>query len=79
MTPPQAEVLVKGMAAGKVQLALRNPLDNLKAPVMAEPVAVAAPALAPVMTKPVVRRRAPASNGSVIVIRGVVATVEKAM
>ena len=79
MTPSQAEVLVKGMTAGKVQLALRNPLDNTKTPVVAEPVAMAAPVLPPVMAKPIVRRRAPANDGGVIVIRGVAATVEKAM
>ena len=79
MTPAQAEVLVKGMSAGKVQLALRNPLDNNKTPIAAEPVAMAEPVLPAVMAKPVARRRAPANDGSVIVIRGVAATVEKAM
>ena len=79
MTPAQAEVLVKGMAAGKLQLALRNPLDNNKSPVMAEAVAEAAPVPAPVMPKPVVRRRAPANDSSVTVIRGVAVTVEKGL
>lgn len=79
MTPAQAEVLVKGMAAGKLQLALRNPLDNNKTPVMAEAVAEAAPVPAPVMPRPVVRHRAPANDGSVTVIRGVAVTVEKGM
>ena len=79
VSPAQAEVLVKGMAAGKVQLALRNPLDNHKEAVLAEPVAMAEPVLPRVLAKPVVHRRAPASSGSVIMIRGVEATVEKAM
>ena len=79
VSPAQAEVLVKGMAAGKVQLALRNPLDNHKEPVMAEPVAMAEPVLPHVLAKPVVHHRAPANSGSVIMIRGVEATVEKAM
>ena len=58
MTPEEAEKLVKAKTEGQLQLALRNPLDNQKKPLAAEPVAMAAPpAPAPVaVPKPVVRR-----------------------
>ncbi|MHA3887868.1 Flp pilus assembly protein CpaB [Stutzerimonas degradans] len=65
MTSEEAEQLVKAMTEGRLQLALRNPLDNQKKPVAAAP-AAAPVAVAP---KPVVRRRAPADSG-VTIIRG---------
>jgi len=63
MGSEEAEVLVKAMSEGRLQLALRNPLDNQKRP--AAPPVAAAVAVAP---KPVVRR-APVDVG-VMVIRG---------
>ncbi|MDX5373759.1 MAG: Flp pilus assembly protein CpaB [Pseudomonadaceae bacterium] len=70
MTPQEAEILVKAMAEGRLQLALRNPLDNQKRPPEPAPVAeLPAPAAGPApQPKPVVRR----SNGGagVTVIRG---------
>ncbi|WP_439862112.1 Flp pilus assembly protein CpaB [Pseudomonas sp. MBLB4136] len=78
MTGEEAEVLVKAQSEGKLQLALRNPLDNQKKPeptvAAAEPaVPVATPAPAPV--KRVVRRR---SGGSgVTIIRGTDVEVTK--
>lgn len=67
MTPEEAEVLVKAQTEGKLQLALRNPLDEHKKPeVKPEPVVVAPPA-----PKPVVRRRSSGdAMGQVIIIRG---------
>ncbi|NQD94127.1 Flp pilus assembly protein CpaB [Pseudomonas sp. CrR25] len=70
MTSEEAEELVKAQTEGKLQLALRNPLNNQKKPeAVGAPVAmVAAPAPAPVAAKPVVRR----SGGGVgvTIIRG---------
>lgn len=66
MTPEEAEILVKAMAEGRLQLALRNPLDNQKRPPEPEPVA-AQPAPAP-KPKPVVRRSQ--GGAGVTVIRG---------
>ncbi|VVO17635.1 Flp pilus assembly protein CpaB [Pseudomonas fluorescens] len=72
MSPKQAETLVKAMTDGKLQLALRNPLDNQKKPLIAEPVAAVAPVAlakaAPPVAKPVVRRSG--GNSSVTLIRG---------
>ncbi|EIK53758.1 hypothetical protein YO5_15645 [Stutzerimonas stutzeri TS44] len=65
MSSEEAEKLVKAMTEGRLQLALRNPLDNQKKPVAAAP----APAPVAVAPKPVVRRRAPADSG-VTIIRG---------
>ena len=68
MTPSEAEILVKAMAEGRLQLALRNPLDNQRRPPEAPPVAVEpAPAPAP-QPKPVVRRNT--GGAAVTVIRG---------
>ncbi|MCQ4347552.1 Flp pilus assembly protein CpaB [Pseudomonas stutzeri] len=69
MTPEEAEVLVKAQTEGKLQLALRNPLEEKKAPApKPEPVvAVAPPAPKP---KPVVRRPAGDGLGQVTIIRG---------
>lgn len=67
MTPDEAEILVKAMAEGRLQLALRNPLDNQKRPPAPPPVVQeAAPEPAP-QPKPVVRRN---SGAGVTVIRG---------
>lgn len=67
MTPEEAEILVKAMAEGRLQLALRNPLDNQKRPPAPPPVVQeAAPEPAP-QPKPVVRRN---SGAGVTVIRG---------
>jgi len=63
MSSEEAEELVKAMTEGRLQLALRNPLDNQKRPVAAAPQAPVA-----VAPKPVVRR-APAPSG-VTIIRG---------
>ncbi|WP_313226695.1 Flp pilus assembly protein CpaB [Stutzerimonas chloritidismutans] len=63
MSSEEAEELVKAMTEGRLQLALRNPLDNQKKPVAAPP-----PAPVAVAPKPVVRR-APAPSG-VTIIRG---------
>ncbi|WP_217474563.1 Flp pilus assembly protein CpaB [Stutzerimonas stutzeri] len=62
MASDEAEVLVKAMTEGRLQLALRNPLDNSKRPAEAAPKPVVAAA------RPVVRR-APVDPG-VTVIRG---------
>ncbi|SEB57821.1 pilus assembly protein CpaB [Pseudomonas saponiphila] len=79
MTPVQAEVLVKGMTAGKLQLALRNPLDNNKRPLPVEPVAMVQEAPAPVVSKPLVHRRAAPEAAGITVIRGVEVNVIKAL
>lgn len=76
MTPEQTEILVKGMSEGKLQLALRNPLDIQKKPVIAQAVALAqvpAPAPAP---KPVVRakRVGGGESSGITVIRGIEVT-----
>src|ERR1700686_4217002 len=42
VTPEEAETLLKGKAAGSIQLALRNPLDESDARRKAEPVATVA-------------------------------------
>jgi len=68
MTPEEAEKLVRAQSEGRLQLALRNPLDEHKAlPKAAPEVApAAAPAPAPV---PVVRRSAPPA-AQITIIRG---------
>ncbi|MBD9425748.1 Flp pilus assembly protein CpaB [Pseudomonas sp. PDM15] len=76
MTSEEAEVLVKAQTEGRLQLALRNPLDNQKKPEPA-PVAQPAPVVEPPkpVAKPVVRR----SNGGagVTIIRGTEVNVAK--
>ena len=70
MTPEETEILVKAQTEGKLQLALRNPLDNQKKPLPPVKEAVAmveTPAPAP---KPVVRRRS-SGGGGVTIIRGI--------
>jgi len=68
MTSEEAEVLVKAQTEGKLQLALRNPLDEQKKP-EAKPVPVVAVAPRPA-PKPVVRRSSGDGMGQVTIIRG---------
>ncbi|MCO6059614.1 Flp pilus assembly protein CpaB [Pseudomonas sp. MOB-449] len=69
MTPKQAEILVKAMTEGRLQLALRNPLDDQKKPVP-EVAAVEKPAVVtPAPVKPVVRRSG-VGFGNITIIRG---------
>ncbi|ERI53972.1 pilus assembly protein CpaB [Pseudomonas sp. EGD-AK9] len=78
MTSEEAEVLVKAQTEGKLQLALRNPLDNQKKPPVPEVVAqVEAPAPVPV-AKPVVRRSSGGGGGGVTIIRGIEVQAAKA-
>lgn len=79
MTPKEAEVLVKAMSEGHLQLALRNPLDDQKKP---EPKVAVAPKPAgpvpvPAASKPLVRRSVGVSGG-VIIIRGTEVNLAKA-
>jgi pilus assembly protein CpaB len=77
MAPDEAEALVKAMSEGRLQLALRNPLDNDKrAAAEPQPLQVAAPAPVVVPPKPVQRQRAPAEPG-VTIIRGTEVNVTK--
>ncbi|GLZ89053.1 Flp pilus assembly protein CpaB [Metapseudomonas resinovorans] len=74
MTPKEAEILVKAMSEGRLQLALRNPLDDHK---KTEAVATAKPTPAtPAAPRPVVRRMERPSG--VIIIRGTEVKVAKA-
>ncbi|MGC5701437.1 Flp pilus assembly protein CpaB [Pseudomonas sp. NFXW11] len=79
MTPVQAEELVKGMTAGKLQLALRNPLDNHKQPALTEPVAMIQEAPPVVVAKPIIRRRTAPEGADITVIRGVEVNVVKSL
>lgn len=78
MTPKEAEILVKAMSEGHLQLALRNPLDDQKkaAPDLAGTAKEKAPVPAPIVAKPIVRR----GDGGygVIIIRGTEVNVAKA-
>jgi pilus assembly protein CpaB len=79
MTGEEAEILVKAQTEGKLQLALRNPLDNQKKPLPPVEEAVAmveAPAPKPV-PKPVVRRSGGGGSG-VTIIRGIDVEATKA-
>ena len=72
MTSQEAEILVKAQIEGKLQLALRNPLDNQKKPLtpVAAPVAmVEKPAPVAPAPKPTVRRSG--GGGGVTIIRGI--------
>jgi pilus assembly protein CpaB len=73
MTPEEAEILVKAQTEGKLQLALRNPLDNEKKPLppVEEAVAMVAPAPVPQAPKRVVRRSSGDSGVGVTIIRGI--------
>jgi pilus assembly protein CpaB len=62
VTPEEAETLLKGKAAGSIQLALRNPLDESDARRKPEPLKVVA--------KLPVRVPAPAQDPAITVIRG---------
>ena len=78
MSAKEAEVLVRAQSEGKLQLALRNPLDAQKqAPAVAavEPVKAATPAFKP-QPRPVVNRSS--DGGSVTIIRGTEVEVAKA-
>lgn len=70
MTPDQAELLVKGMTDGKLQLALRNPLDNNKLPAVAKPVELAQVAPVPPVKQIVQRKSQPGVSG-ITLIRGI--------
>lgn len=78
MSAKEAEVLVKAQSEGRLQLALRNPLDAQKpTSVVAavEPVKAAPPAIKP-QPRPVVKR---SSDGSAVtIIRGTEVEVAKA-
>ena len=63
MTPDQSLVLVKAKEEGRIQLTLRNPLDDQVAKVAPPPVKKAAP-------KPVKRVYRPPSSTTIQVIRG---------
>jgi len=69
MTSEEAEVLVKAQTEGKLQLALRNPLDEQKKP-EAKPEAVVAVAPPPAPKRVVVRRSSGDGMGQVTIIRG---------
>jgi len=78
MSAKEAEVLVRAQSEGKLQLALRNPLDAQKqAPAVAavESVKAATPAFKP-LPRPVVNRSS--DGGSVTIIRGTEVEVAKA-
>src|SRR3990167_6332956 len=71
MTPEETEILVKAQSEGKLQLALRNPLDNEKKPLPpVEAVAMVAPAPVPQAPKRVVRRSG-GGGGGITIIRGI--------
>ncbi|MCE5983717.1 Flp pilus assembly protein CpaB [Pseudomonas sp. LF19] len=70
MTPDQAELLVKGMTDGKLQLALRNPLDNNKLPAVAKPVELAQVVPVPPVKQIVQRKSEPGVSG-ITLIRGI--------
>ena len=70
MTPEETEKLVKAQTEGKLQLALRNPLEEKK-PVETKLDPVPAVAVAPKPApKPVVRRSSGGGGGQVTIIRG---------
>lgn len=69
MTSDEAEVLVKAQTEGKLQLALRNPLDDQKKIEEPKPAPVVAVAPPP-PPKPVVRRSSGNPGGQVTIIRG---------
>lgn len=78
MTPEQTVVLVKGMSEGKLQLALRNPLDNQIKPVIAQPVAEVKQLPAPVKVFKVVKVTQHRGSSGITVIRGTEVNVVKA-
>ncbi|AOE84476.1 Flp pilus assembly protein CpaB [Pseudomonas sp. TCU-HL1] len=76
MSPKEAEILVKAMTEGRLQLALRNPLDDQKKPESKVAAATKQAAPVPAAPRPIVRR----SDGGygVIIIRGTEVKVAKA-
>lgn len=70
VTPEEAETLLKGKAAGSIQLALRNPLDESDARRKSEP--------AKIVAKDPMRPAAPARDPSITVIRGTAVAHEAA-
>lgn len=78
MSAKEAEVLVKAQSEGRLQLALRNPLDAQKQPPVVatvEPAKAAPPAARP-QPKPVVNRSS--GVGAVTIIRGTEVEIAKA-
>ncbi|MCC6075948.1 Flp pilus assembly protein CpaB [Pseudomonas sp. GCM10022188] len=69
MTSEEAEILVKSQTEGKLQLALRNPLDDQKKIEEPKPAPVVAVAPPP-PPKPVVRRSSGIAGAQVTIIRG---------
>ena len=77
MTGEEAEIPVKAQSEGRLQLALRNPLDNQKKPepaVAAVEQAKPAPSPAPVAKRSV---RRSSGGGGVTIIRGTEVKVAK--
>jgi pilus assembly protein CpaB len=72
MTSQEAEVLVKAQSEGRLQLALRNPLNEQKKP--QPPVAVAQP---PAPTRSVAKPVRRSGGGAVTIIRGTEVKVAK--
>jgi pilus assembly protein CpaB len=72
VTPAQAEVLVRHEEEGSLQLTLRNPLDDMEVPLVADVSRVAVPPPVPASPPPrrVVARAAPPREPPVTVIRG---------
>lgn len=68
LTPKQSEVLVKAREEGRIQLTLRNPLDQQEVATAPEPEPAPAPAPVAVAPKPV--PRAAPQQSTVMVIRG---------
>ena len=81
MSADEAEILVKAQTEGKLQLALRNPLDGQKKPlatkpVAAQPLAAVVPPPAPAPVKKV--RQGSGTGAGVTVIRGTKVELAKA-
>jgi pilus assembly protein CpaB len=80
MSASEAEALVTAQTEGKLQLALRNPLNLEKKTAAVAPVAPVAPAMvvaAVAVPKRVVQRSNGEDGGSITVIRGTEASVVK--
>jgi pilus assembly protein CpaB len=76
MSASEAETLVTAQTEGKLQLALRNPL-NLEKKIAAVAPVVPAMAVAAAVPKRVVQRRSGEGGGTITVIRGTEASVVK--
>ncbi|MCY1556980.1 hypothetical protein D9M68_937840 [compost metagenome] len=74
MSSEEAEVLVKAQTEGKLQLALRNPLNNQKkleaAPLALVEAPAPTPVAAPAPAKPLMRRSGGGGGVGVTIIRG---------